>query len=711
MSQTILIVDDTPATIGPLAVHLEDCGFRVVVAQDGTEGLARAQFVRPDLILMDVMMPGMDGFEACRKLKAAPETRDIPVIFMTALDEVGDKISGFEAGAVDYVTKPLQIAEVLARIATHLTLRSAQAELARARDELELRVEQRTADLRERESQIRRLVESNIIGISFWTMGGDIVEANDELLRMIGYTREDVLQGRIRWSEITPPEWREADAKSNEELRRTGTCTPYEKEYVRKDGLRVPILVGGALFEGSQDRGVAFVVDLSQRKRAEARIRYMAHHDALTGLPNRALLEDRLAQAVAQARREQHEVALLSIGLDDFKYVNESFGHEMGDRVLRAAGRRLQRCVRDGDSVARQSGDQFAVILSNVDGGDGAGAVAAKILEAFNRPFDVDGQSLRVALSIGISLFPTDGDDASAMLSAADSALFATKAQGRNQFQFFAVGQNEASRTRVEVANALHGAEQRGELVLHYQPQVSVATGTVQSAEALLRWRRGGKLVSCGQFIDVAEDTGLIVPIGEWVLREACRQIKAWRDAGHAHFHVAVNVSPRQLRRSGFHEIVASALERNALPPSALELEITEGMLMQQTRENVETLERLVAMGVRLSIDDFGVGYSNLGYLKRFPIHAIKIDQTFVRDIVQDPNDRAIVNAIIAMAKSLGMRTVAEGVETEEQAGLLQARGCDAMQGYLYGAPAPAEEFLGMLGTTHGRRSPAHQGD
>jgi EAL domain-containing protein (putative c-di-GMP-specific phosphodiesterase class I) len=335
-----------------------------------------------------------------------------------------------------------------------------------------------------------------------------------------------------------------------------------------------------------------------------------------------------------------------------------------------------------------------------VDSG-GAGTVAAKMLEAFDRSFDIDGQALRTTASIGISLFPADADDASAVLRAADGALSLAKSQGRNQVQYFAPGQNAASRQRIQVAGALQGAQARGELVLHYQPQVDLASGRVTSLEALLRWRQGGRLVSCADFIEVAEDTGLIVPIGEWVLREACRQVKAWRDAGHE-LDVAVNVSPRQLRRPGFPETVAGALARSGLPPSALELEITENLLMQKTRDNLQALEQLVGMGVRLSIDDFGVGYSNLGYLKRFPIDALKIDMSFVRDIVHDPNDRAIVNAIIAMAKSLGMRTVAEGVETQAQAELLRARGCNFVQVYLYGAPAPAAEFIGMLGAVHG---------
>ncbi len=744
IADTILIVDDSPANLGVLVGQLEDHGFRVSVAQDGEEGLARAEFIRPQLILLDVMLPGLDGFEICRRLKAAENTANIPVIFMTALEDTDAKIIGFEAGGIDYVTKPFQIAEVIARIGTHLALRTTQQQLARrneqlrneikvrqqaeeslqrAHDELEQRVLQRTAELaqanrelrgeaaerqraedalREREGRIRRLVESNIIGIFFWDASDRITEANDEFLRVVGWSRQDLGASDLIWPDITPAEWRAADSDAREELRLTGRCTPYEKEFSRKDGARVPVLFGAASFEGAQDQGVAFVLDLRERKRAEQRIHYLARHDVLTGLPNRVLLHDRVDQAIAHARRHQQVVAMLFVDLDRFKDINDSLGHHVGDRILRLASRRLQHCLRDGDTVARQGGDEFAIALPELADADSAAYVASKVLAEFNHPFLIHGNELHVTASVGISLFPSDGETPEALMRAADAAMYSAKESGRNRFQFYAPRLNDASRRRVEIVGTLHRALERGEFVLHFQPLVDLKTGAIFSAEALLRWRRSPQdLVSCEDFISVAEDTGLIVPIGTWVMHEACKEVRRWREAGAANIRVAVNVSPRQFREPGFHALVMQALEQNGLGADALEIEITESLLMQRSPENLAILERLVATGVQLSIDDFGTGYSNMAYLQRFPIHALKIDRSFISDAVLDENHREIVAAILAMARSLGLKVIAEGVENKEQAEFLKSYGCDAVQGYHYGRPQAAEDFQRLL--TSGR--------
>jgi diguanylate cyclase (GGDEF)-like protein/PAS domain S-box-containing protein len=736
----ILMVDDTPANLAVLAHILEERGDRVLVAQDGEEALQRARFAPPDLILLDIMMPGIDGFETCRRLKAQEALRDVPVIFMTALSDSGDKLRAFAAGGVDYVTKPFHIEEVLARINTHLALRTAHRRLAEqnrllhaeiglrqqaesylqhAYEMLEERVAERTQELarsnkllleqirertriedslRKSEKRMRRLIDSNIIGIYFWEPDGRVSEANDAFLRLVGYTQEEVKEGKVRWDALTPPEYGGQTARAMEELRRTGSFAPYEKEYLRKDGSRVPVLIGGAMFASRLLSGVSFVLDLSERKHAEERIRYMADHDALTGLPNRALLQDRLQQAVAHAQRSHTQVALLFIDLDYFKHINDSLGHQIGDCLLRAVAERLLHCVREGDTVARLGGDEFVLALPLIGESTDVALVAQKVLDAMDQPIHCGDHELHVSASIGISLFPPDGKDVEMLMRAADTAMYYAKERGRGNFQFFTQGLNRAAQRRHQMTSALRHALAHDELTLHYQPQVDLRSGTIFSAEALLRWQGGDcSPVSSLELITIAEETGLILPIGEWVLRQACTQLRRWHDLGYADLAIAVNLSPRQFFQPNFLNLIRAILEETGVPGDRLDLEITEGILMQRTEDNVETLTRLSNMGIKLSIDDFGTGYSSLAYLQRFPVDALKIDRSFVDGIGQDSNDTALVTAIISMAHSLHLKVLAEGVETPEQIEFLQNHGCPSGQGYYYSRPLPADAFTELL--------------
>ena len=739
--QTILMVDDTPANLGVLAHVLEESGLQVLVAQDGEEAIARARRAHPDLILLDVMMPGIDGFETCRRLKSLEETRDIPVIFMTALLEQTDKLAGFEAGAVDYVTKPFEVEEVLARVRTHLSLRAmreqlaqqnallqqqialreqAEASLRLAYDDLEQRVAERTAELEQantrltkeiaerqrmqdtllrNEARLRRLFESNIIGIYFWTVGGIIADANDAFLDMLGHTREELRNGILSLDRVAPVDASNpARAQAIDEMMRSGTCAPFEATYVRKDGNRIPALIGGAFFNDDRQDGVAFVLDLSRHKEAEDRILYIATHDGLTGLPNRSLLQDRLKQAIAQAHRNGTQVALLFLDLDYFKHINDSLGHHVGDCVLRMAAQRLLECVREDDSVGRLGGDEFVLILHLPAGSDHAALVAQKALDAMVAPFRCEGHELHVSGSIGISLFPEDGDDVETLMRNADTAMYHAKERGRGNFQFFTQALNRAAQWRLTLGNALRNAIAHHELVVYYQPQVNMADGRIFSAEALLRWHRPGQeAISCNEFITVAEETGLILPIGEWVLREACRQLKEWHELGFDELTIAVNLSPRQFFQPDFLGMVRNVLQQSRLSAGSLDLEITEGMLMQRTEDNVATLKQLSGMGVKLSVDDFGTGYSSLAYLQRFPVDALKIDRSFISGIDQDRNHTALVGAIISMAHSLHLNVLAEGVETPEQIRFLQSHGCRSAQGFYYSEPVPAAEFTTLL--------------
>jgi diguanylate cyclase (GGDEF)-like protein len=613
---TVLIVDDTPANVGILVEYLEDRQVRVAVAQEGEEGLARAEFVQPDLILLDVMMPGMDGFETCRRLKASTATRDIPVIFMTALTETPDKLAGFAAGGVDYVTKPFQIDEVWARVTTHLALRSAQKRLAEQNTQLQ------------QEIALRRRAEA------------DLQAAND------------LLEARV--------------AERTAEL--VSTNARLEQK----------------------------IADYNQ---AERRIDFMAHHDALTGLPNRLLLEDRINQAIAQARRHQEEmVAQLHIDLDHFKTINDSLGERIGDRLLQAVAARLHECTREGDSLGCLGGNAFGICLAALRSSNDAALVASKILESLSRPFDVEDHELHLTASIGVGLFPSDGGDAAALLRAANAAMYKAKQTGRGNYQFFTAALHEAAKRRMATTNRLRQALAHDEFCVYYQPQVDMESGRIFSAEALLRWTPPGKAPrSCVDFIAIAEETGIIVPIGEWVLRQACAQLKRWREGGHPDMRIAVNLSARQFTQANLTEFVAQVLQETDIPADALELELTESLTMQPSDDNLAVMHRLNNMGVQLSIDDFGTGYSSLAYLQNFPIHALKIDRSFVIGINEETHDAAIVTAIIAMAHSLHLNLIAEGVDRPEHVSFLTAHGCLAAQGYYYSQPVPADVMTGLL--------------
>ncbi|HSF48718.1 MAG TPA: EAL domain-containing protein [Burkholderiales bacterium] len=438
--------------------------------------------------------------------------------------------------------------------------------------------------------------------------------------------------------------------------------------------------------------------DITSRKQAEQRISHLAHFDGLTGLPNRNLLQDRVAQAIAHAERNRRELALLFLDLDNFKTINDSLGHDLGDDLLKAVSLRLSVCLRDMDTVGRYGGDEFVIILPDLHDGQRADRVATKILEQLASPFTIKQHELHMGASIGISVFPRDGLDAAALMKSADTAMYHAKESGRNQYQFFTAQMNEIVQARLGIEIALRQALKKEQFTLWYQPQVALASGEIVGVEALVRWNHPTQgLVQPDAFIRVAEESGLIGPIGEWALKEACRQSKAWRDAGLPAINVAVNLSPRQFRRRDLVELVRNALRDTGLEPRYLELELTESALMQHLEETVATLNALRQMGVRIAIDDFGMGYSSLSYLKRFPIGKLKIDRSFVRDIPHDQDDAAIAGAIIAMAHKLALTVVAEGVETPQQLAFLQAHGCDGAQGYFFGRPMPAEEVALLL--------------
>lgn len=444
---------------------------------------------------------------------------------------------------------------------------------------------------------------------------------------------------------------------------------------------------------GTRIAGIAI-----ERRHAELRIQFMAHHDALTGLSNRAKLLSDLARVIEHARLGEHKAALLFVDLDRFKHVNDSLGHEIGDRLLQAVAGRLQHCLRAGDSAARIGGDEFVICLPKLRGKDDAPVVASKVIDALSRIFFVDGHELRIGSSVGISIYPDDAQDVDTLMRAADAAMYHAKGKGRGNYQFFSTELQAALARRMTLTNQLGRALSRDELALDYQPQVNMESGRILAAEALIRWRHPeGATFLPAEFIPLAEQSGLILPIGDWALREACAQLKRWQQNGHRQLRMAINLSVHQVQQRNFGQRLRQLLEEYGLSASTLDLEITESILMQPSEENQATLAQLSGMGIHLLIDDFGTGYSNLGYLRSFPVDTLKIDQSFVSGIETDENDGAIVDAIIAMARSLNLNVIAEGVETAGQSEFLRRHGCKAGQGYFYGKPLSADAFSERL--------------
>ena len=472
------------------------------------------------------------------------------------------------------------------------------------------------------------------------------------------------------------------------------------------EGDMQPMYDGFILTDNGRYAGLGAGHDLMRvlTERKQEHLYELAHYDALTGLPNRLLLQDRLRQALAKARRDDRALALLFIDIDRFKFVNDTLGHAAGDELIRQVGQRLEAAVRESDTVARVGGDEFIVLACGIDNAQKADAVAQKLLDALAPACMLDGHELVVSASIGIALFPADDDggEAGELFKKADAALHKAKELGKGQYQFYSAEMNQASVERLKLENNLRRALDARELTLAFQPRIDLKTRRVTSVEALLRWKsRALGSVSPAQFIPVAEETGLIVPIGEWVLREACRQAKAWQAAGLPPLRVAVNLSARQFQRFDLIKTIEHVLADTGLAPHYLELELTESLAMQNARQTVATLSVLAAMGISIAIDDFGTGYSSLAYLKRFPVDSLKIDQSFIREIASGGDDAAITKAIIAMAHEIKLRVVAEGVETEAQQRFLERHHCDEMQGFLFSRPLPADELATLLAHRH----------
>ncbi len=690
---SILVVDDVPENIHELLEALKG-DYRIMVANNGAKALEIVQGTTPpDLVLLDIVMPGMNGYEVCRRIKSTPVGNRIPVIFVTVVDAVHEKVKGFDTGGSDYITKPFDIDEVRARVHTHL-------ELARLRRFLEQLVAQRTALLNKSEEKYRILADYSP-NWEYWTgPDGSYLYVSPACTEESGYSPDDFFADAGLMEKIVHPDdleiWRQRgpagaqnDAAPLIFRIRARDGSEHWIEHVCKTVLDAD---GNSLGQRGSHR------DISKRRDAEERLDFFINRDPLTGLPNRALFHEILAQTLQRAEREQTQFALLFIDLDNFKTINESLGHSLGDQLLVEASKRLKELLPDTSRLARIGGDEFYIVFNHIEGMPWIDLIAQRMIDALARPFALNGNSVYVGASAGIALYPNDGQDAETLQSHADAALHQAKQRGRGMLHFFSAEMSGRAKERLTLEADLRRSVERNELRVYYQPQVDLVSGEVVGLEALVRWQhplRG--LIPPVEFIPLAEESGFVVQLGDWVLRTACRQIRQWSDAGLKLRQVAVNVSAVQLSRGQLLATVKAALQETGIAPEQLELEITESCVMLDREKSFQSLADLKALGVRLSIDDFGTGYSSLAYLQQLEVHKLKVDMAFVRDMTTNSNNASIVKAVIALGHSLGLEIIAEGVETSGQARQLRSLQCDVMQGYLISRPLPAAEMTRFL--------------
>lgn len=563
--------------------------------------------------------------------------------------------------------------------------------------------ERKQADeaLREAERRYRAIFENAIEGIYQSTPSNGYLAVNPALARMYGYESPQALISTLRdiaHQVYVDPGRRDEFIKL---MAQDGVVTNFESRIYRYNGDIIWISENARAVHNSEGTLLFFegtVEAITERKLHEAEIQFQATHDALTGLPNRTLLYDRMQQAVLHSERYGNLAAVAFLDLDQFKFINDSLGHQVGDELLKITAQRLITCLRESDTVARQGGDEFVLLLTSQPNEESVTQTLQRVLHEVAQPWMANGLEFQITCSIGVTLCPNDGRDAETLLKNADSAMYKAKELGRNNFQYFAAEMNSTVTDRLELLNRLRQAVTNDEFILHYQPKANLATEEIIGVEALIRWNSAQTgMVSPGAFIPLAEETGLIIPIGEWVLRTACRQNRAWQDAGYARIPVSVNLSPRQLARGDIVELVERILAETGLAAQYLELEITESVMATDVEKSFAMLTQLRAIGVKISLDDFGTGYSSLSYLKRFPVDTLKIDQSFVRDIATDQDSAAIVKAIISLGHNLNLTVLAEGIETVDQFQFLLKNGCDEGQGYLMSRPVPNHDFLQLL--------------
>ncbi len=691
----ILVADDDPLARLFVKNALEPAGMDVAEAAGGKDALAKFEAIGADLVILDIMMPDMDGYLTCSRIRTLPRGKRVPILVLTGLDDAQSIGQAYQHGATDFITKPVN-ATVLCHHVRYM-LRTNHVLHALIRSESRLELAQRIAR----------------IGNWDWNPKTNRFAMSNELCRLVGVRPQDFAGTFEAFLALVHEDDRPIVTAALEKLVKQHTPCDIDHRIVLPNGTDFVIhLQAEGMREEEMDdiTVIGTAQDITERKQAERAIHQLAYYDSLTGLANRVLFKDRLSNALSYAARHHQHLATLFIDLDRFKIINDTLGHTVGDLLLTHVAERLSESVRQSDSVgrhadhepmhalARLGGDEFTILLTALPQPEDAGRVARRILESLAHPFSIDGHEIFISASIGISIFPSDGSTVEALLKNADTAMYHAKEQGRNNCQYYSSGLNAAAAERLDLENELRRALEREEFVVFYQPKLNIHTRRILGAEALVRWKHPKRgLVPPGVFLNAAIDTGLIRSMDEWVLREACRQVRAWEKAGLPAITISANVSNSLFHGRTLPATVADALRDSGLNPAQLELELTESIAMRDVEASVTMLEGLRTMGVRLSIDDFGTGYSSLSYLQRFPLSRLKIDQSFVRDLLTNENNVKITRAIIAMAHSLNLSVLAEGVETEGQLAKLLEEGCDEVQGYLFSRPVCAEDFERLL--------------
>jgi diguanylate cyclase (GGDEF)-like protein/PAS domain S-box-containing protein len=804
----ILIVDDDPLIRVTYQDALNEDGFQTDTAPNGETAISSFTAQQPDLVILDLFMPGKDGITTCQELRSFPEAKYMPILMATGANDTELIHRAFEAGATDFIVKPVKL-ELLAHRVRYM-LRASQSMKKLAESEERLASAQRTAQLSNWElnpltgmfwgsdemlqilgmvknspcfsfenflftvepsdrhlvasglanvfkhkssccfefrikhidntlhvvrmqgqadtaisgktprisgtlqdvTEIRQ-VEDNLrmlkeavdclpVGITLSDISGKIIYSNPAEAEIHGYTPEELIGKEA--NQFAPLSHRKPFTL--EEINNMGLLKR-ESMNIRKNGEEFPVQLTSLAVRCSDGRCLGIVTtceDITSRKESEKKIHRLAYYDPLTGLPNRGMFIDRLHQALAFAHREERKVCLVFLDLDNFKDVNDTYGHDFGDKLLREVSERLNGTMREADTLARLGGDEFVVVLSSIISQENTANAAQRLMSVFTNPFLIDGKKIYCSVSIGIAIYPDDGGDTESLLKCADAAMYHAKDDGKAQYRFFSVEMNQKIMHRVSVENSLRQGLERQEFFVNYQPQWDLKTSTMVGAEVLLRWQSADfGLMPPSEFIALTENSGLIFDLGQWVLRTACNQAKNWALAGHKDFKVAVNISGKQLKQPDFLEMINNVILESGVEPKTLELEFTESVIMEEADKTIETLRSLKKLGVQLSIDNFGTGYSSLNYLKHFPIDRIKIDRSFVADLDRNDDDAALVKAIISMGHSLNRKVLAEGVENSDQLSFLTLHGCDEVQGFYLAIPMTAEELSKSIKESPGK--------
>ncbi|MDD5758915.1 MAG: EAL domain-containing protein [Desulfobulbaceae bacterium] len=691
-SYLVHIVDDDKILRQILSMGMSKAGFFTAESQNGLDAINDFQNLIPDVILLDVMMPDIDGFEVCARIRQLPGGERVPIIMVTGQDDYQSITRAFNSGATDFVVKPIN--PLLLSYKIRYIIRANQA----------------IGDLTMRDLMLASVQEIAHLTNWEWRLHDNSLAWGESMCRLLGIREVDAPSNYDDFLKLIFVDDRDEVATVIEKALEQKTNIFFEHRLITADGVELVFKQDGAIIcgvDGTPAKVLFTCQDITKAKLDEQKIKFLAYYDRLTGLPNRFLFKEHLAKALANCRRNCSFLSVIFIDIDNFRNINNTFGREVGDKILQQISSRLRDCLRRSDVAgsvseneitARFGADEFGIILEGLRDMADAAIVARRVIDSLVEVIRVEDNEIFLSCRLGVSVYPDDGETVDELMKSADSALSCVKELERNSYQFYTAELNSKAFARFALERSLRRAVEKQEFILAYQPQVQLPTGKVAGVEALIRWMHPELgLISPLDFIPLAEDTGLIVPIGEWVMRTAFNQCKRWADAGHS-IKVAVNLSAGQFRDANLLDMIGNLLAETEVNPRLIELEITESMLMDNIDGSIDRLDRLSQYGCRLSIDDFGTGYSSLNYLKRFPVDELKIDRSFVNDLASSEDDAMIVKAIITLAHSMKLEVVAEGVETKEQLGYLLSLGCNHIQGYLVSKPVAAErvqEFFG----------------